>query len=109
MRSSTGVRLWPGLRAQHLRVQQCGCLGTRRAAEGPAASDAAVRRDKRVGAGIQWLLIDVRRDKQRLAVGEPPRYTGAAAVLQRGNLMSGDGAGRNLAAAYLPAARWVAT
>ena len=88
LRSSTGVRLWPGLQLQDVRVCHDGCLATGRFPGRSARSRAAVRCGKRVGAGPQRDPVVLRTDKRRLAVGEPRRYTGAAAVRQRGIRMS---------------------
>ncbi|MDT5133937.1 MAG: hypothetical protein QOE41_3248 [Mycobacterium sp.] len=88
LRSSTAVRLWPGLQLENVRVCHDGRLATGRIPGRSARSRAAVRRDKRVGAGPQRGLVDMRTDKRQLAVGEPRRYTGAAAVRQRGTRLS---------------------
>jgi hypothetical protein len=88
LRSSTGVRLWPGLQLQDVRVCHDGRLATGRIPGRSARSCAAVRRDKRVGAGPQRDPVVLRTDKRRLAVGASRRYTGAAAVRQRGIRMS---------------------
>jgi hypothetical protein len=88
LRSSTAVRLWPGLQRQDVRVCHDGRLATGRIPGRSAQCRDAVRRDKRVGAGAQRDPVVLRTDGRRLAVGEPRRYTGAAAVHQRGTRMS---------------------
>lgn len=93
LRSSTAVRLWPGLELQDVRVCHDGRLATGRTPGRSARCRAAVQRDKRFGAGSQRDPAVLRTDgQQQLAVGAPRRYTGAAAVLQRGTLMPFPGA-----------------
>jgi hypothetical protein len=84
---STGLRLWSGRQLQDIRLCHNGRLVTGRIPDRSARSRAAVRRDSGVGAGPQRDPIDLRTDKRRFAVGEPRRYTGTAAVQQRGTRM----------------------
>ena len=87
LRCSTGVRLWSGRQLQDIRLCHDGRLATGRIPDRSTRSRAPVRRDSGVGAGPQRDPVDLRTDKRQFAVGEPRRYTGTAAVQQRGTRM----------------------
>lgn len=80
VRSSTGVRPRPGLQLQDVRLREDGHVVTCRTPRGSARSRAAVRRQRPVGAGLRRDPFVLRVDQRELAVGEPRRYTSAAAV-----------------------------